>query len=115
PLGDWRDSLERIRRTLPDDVLILPSHNEPFNGLHSRLESLVNGHQRSLERLRRSLAQPKRVIDLFGALFARDVRSDQHLLSMATGECIAHLNYLTARGDATVESKADGVAWYRAV
>ena len=113
PLGDWLDSLERIRRTLPDDVLILPSHNEPFNGLHARLESLVDGHQRSLDRLRRSLAQPKRVIDLFGALFARDVRSDQHLLSMATGECIAHLNYLTARGEVVVEPDAQRVDWYR--
>ncbi len=114
PLGDWLDSLERIRRALPDDLLVLPSHNEPFNGLHSRLESLVNGHRRGLDRLRKSLAEPKRVVDLFGALFARDVRTDPNLLSMATGECIAHLNYLVARGEATVELGADHVARYRA-
>ncbi|MCL4184495.1 MAG: MBL fold metallo-hydrolase [Burkholderiaceae bacterium] len=113
PLGDWIDSLARLERSLPDDVLVLPSHNEPFNGLHARLRSLADGHLRGLERLRRSLAEPKRVIDLFGALFARDARNDAHLLSLATGECIAHLNYLKARGEVKVQTDASGVAWYR--
>jgi len=53
------------------------------------------------------------VVDLFGALFARDVRTDPHLLGMATGECIAHLNYLRARGEVTVETDANRVDWYR--
>ena len=113
PLGDWIDSLAKLERALPDDVLVLPSHNEPFNGLHSRLQSLANGHLRGLDRLRKSLAQPKRVVDLFGALFARDVRTDPHLLSMATGECIAHLNYLRARGEVVVEPDAQRVDSYR--
>ena len=33
---------------------------------------------------------------------------------MATGEALAHLNCLMARGQATVTTDADGVAWYRA-
>ena len=115
PLGDWIESLAKLERALPDDVLVLPSHNEPFNGLHSRLQSLANGHLRGLDRLRKSLAQPKRVVDLFGALFARDVRTDPHLLSMATGECIAHLNYLRARGEVVVEPDAQRVDWYRKI
>ncbi|GMV01937.1 MAG: MBL fold metallo-hydrolase [Burkholderiaceae bacterium] len=113
PLGDWLHSLERIRRTLPDDVLVLPAHNEPFAGLHARLQALANGHRRGLDRLRRLLAQPRRVVDLFGALFAREVRGDPHLLSMAAGECIAHLNYLRARGEVVVEPDAQRVDWYR--
>jgi len=113
PLGDWIDSLAKLEQLLPDDVLVLPSHNEPFVGLHSRLQSLANGHQRGLDRLRKSLAQPKRVVDLFGALFARDVRTDPHLLGMATGECIAHLNYLRARGEAVIETDANRIDWYR--
>lgn len=113
PLGEWFDSLAHLERTVPDDVLVLPSHNEPFTGLHSRLRSLANGHLRGLERLRKSLAEPRRVVELFGALFARNVYADPHLLGMATGECIAHLNYLVARGEASVEPGKDGVDRYR--
>jgi len=113
PLADWFDSLVHFERTVPDDVLVLPSHNEPFTGLHSRLHSLANGHLRGLDRLRKQLAEPKRVVDLFGALFARNVYADPHLLGMATGECIAHLNYLIARGEAKAERGDDGVDRYR--
>ncbi len=113
PLGDWFDSLAHFERTIPDDVLVLPSHNEPFRGLHSRLRSLEHGHQRGLDRLRKSLAEPKRVVDLFGALFARNVYADPHLLGMATGECIAHLNYLIARDEVRVERGDDGADLYR--
>jgi glyoxylase-like metal-dependent hydrolase (beta-lactamase superfamily II) len=113
PLGDWLDSLAAIQSRVPDDVLVLPAHNEPFRQLHARLRHLAHGHARGLERLLRSLDDPKRVIDVFGALFARDVRSNPSLLSMATGECIAHLNHLIARGEATMQVHDDGVARYR--
>ena len=35
------------------------------------------------------------------------------MLSMATGESLAHLNCLIARGLALRELDATGVAWYR--
>ena len=113
PLGDWMSSLARIKREVPDDVLVLPAHNEPFRGLHARLDDLIRGHEVGLERLRRSLREPRRAIDVFGALFARKIEGDQHLLSMATGESLAHLNYLVARGEAVIERDAQGVNWYR--
>jgi glyoxylase-like metal-dependent hydrolase (beta-lactamase superfamily II) len=113
PLGDWLSSLEKVAREVPDDVLVLPSHNEPFRGLHARLGGLARGHSRGLERLRRSLAEPRRAIDLFGALFARKIGNEGHLLSMATGESLAHLNYLLRLGEASCELDERGVAWYR--
>lgn len=113
PLGDWLSSLEKVAREVPDDVLVLPAHNEPFRGLHARLGALARGHSRGLERLRRSLAEPRRAIDLFGALFARKIGKEGHLLSMATGESLAHLNYLLRLGEASYEIDGDGVAWYR--
>jgi glyoxylase-like metal-dependent hydrolase (beta-lactamase superfamily II) len=112
PLGDWMDSLVKLAREVSDDVLVLPAHNEPFRGLHARLRHLAQGHERSLERLRASLFEPKRAIDVFGALFARRI-DDPGLLGMATGESLAHLNYLLARGEARAEIDAQGVAWYR--
>ena len=114
PLADWLQSIEKIRRLVPDDVLVLPAHNEPFRGLHARLEHLAAGHASGLERLRDSLREPRRAVDVFGALFARPILGeDLQILQLATGESLAHLNHLVARGEAVVAKAADGVQRYR--
>jgi hypothetical protein len=100
-----------LRGAVPADVLTLPSHNEPFLGLHDRLDNLVEGHERALARVEHRLRQaPKRAVDLFGALFARKIGPD--LLGMATGEAIAHANCLVARGRAEKQVDAEGVIHY---
>ena len=116
PMTNWLDSLAKIEREVADDVLVLPAHNECFRGLHARIDALAKGQQRSLERLRRSLVEPKRAIDVFGALFARVIgEADVSLLGMATGESLACLNHLMRRGEVSREFDAGGVAWYRLV
>jgi len=114
PLAEWLESIETIRAEVPDDVLVMPSHNEPFRGLHARLDHLERGQRRALERLRDALAQPKRAVDVFGALFARPIGSEPNLLNLATGEAVACINHLLHRGEAVVDRVEDGVAWYRA-
>jgi glyoxylase-like metal-dependent hydrolase (beta-lactamase superfamily II) len=115
PLGDWMASLLKLKREVPDDVLVLPSHNEPFRGLHARLDALYNGQNRALDRLRRRLTEPRRAIDVFGALFARQIsEADVGLLGMATGESMACLNHLLRRGELSAELDTHGVRWYRA-
>ena len=114
PMAGWMASLAKLKREVPDDVLVLPSHNECFRGLHARLDALATGQERSLERLRRSLREPRRAVDVFGALFARTIEaSNTALLGMATGESLACLNYLMGRGELTRTLDAEGVAWYR--
>ena len=112
PLHDWLTSLARIKTLVPDDVLVLPAHNDPFYGLHARLDRLISGHQKGLARLRRRLAEPRRVVDVFPMLFRRTI--DDGNLGLATGESLAHLNYLLARGEATRTTDENGVDWYRA-
>ena len=111
PLSEWLESLASIRNRVPDDVLVLPSHNEPFRGLHARLATLIAGHEQRLTRVSQELASPKRALDLFGVLFHRRIGAD--MLSMATGESIAHLNCLIGRRLAVREIDAAGIAWYR--
>ena len=111
PLTDWLDSIAELTRRVPADVLVLPAHNEPFRGLHARLEQLATGHEQTLERLRDALRDPKRAIDLFDILFRR--RVSLGLLTLATGEALAHLNCLMGRGQARCETDANGIAWYR--
>ena len=113
PLGEWIASIEHLRHSLPDTLLVLPAHGEPFQGLHARLDRLASGHAKGLQRLRRSLAEPKRVIDVFGALFARPIDARSEVLGLATGESQAHLNYLLQRGELQVEPGADGAWRYR--
>jgi glyoxylase-like metal-dependent hydrolase (beta-lactamase superfamily II) len=114
PLADWIGSLEKIKRAVPDDVLVLPAHGEPFRGLHARLDYLAASQNDTLERLRTALQQPKRAVDVFTALFFRDILpEDEGRFGLATGESIAHLNYLIARNEAVAELDDDGVTWYR--
>jgi glyoxylase-like metal-dependent hydrolase (beta-lactamase superfamily II) len=112
PLTDWLTSLARIKTQVPDDVLVLPAHNDPFHGLHARIDHLIGGHERGLARLRALLAEPRRAVDVFRALFRRQI--DANLLGLATGESLAHLNCLIARGQASRARDADGVDWYQA-
>jgi glyoxylase-like metal-dependent hydrolase (beta-lactamase superfamily II) len=114
PLTDWLTSLAKVKAAVPDDVLVLPAHNDPFHGLHARIDHLIRGHERSLQRLEKLLGQgPKRAVDLFGALFARPIGPD--LLNMATGECLAHLNCLKGRNLAADHLDGEGVRWWRLV
>lgn len=114
PLKDWLESCEKLKAALPEDVLVLPAHNEPFIGAHDRLDHLIHGHEIALKRLLQRLGQaPRRVVDIFPAIFGRKIGED--VLSMATGEALAHLNCLIARGDADYTIDENGVAWYRAV
>lgn len=110
PLGDWLVSLERMKAVLPEQALVLPSHGEPFRGVHTRLDALIRGHRTALTRLERTLKTPSRVVDVFGALFARPVNDG--VLGMATGEAVAHLNYLLLQGRAERSRDAEGVDWW---
>lgn len=111
PLADWLSSCAALRERLPGDALILPAHNEPFYGVHERLTDLIEEHERGLGRLAEMCAEPKRSVDVFPALFKREIGPD--LYFMATGESLAHLNCLLAREEITVERDADGVDWYQ--
>jgi glyoxylase-like metal-dependent hydrolase (beta-lactamase superfamily II) len=115
PMDDWLRSLAKIKREVPDDVLVLPSHGKCFRGLHARLDELMNSQERVHARLKSRLKNPHRAIDVFGALFGRDIpATDEHLLMMATGESLACLRYLVCRGEAQQSYDAAGVAWYTA-
>jgi glyoxylase-like metal-dependent hydrolase (beta-lactamase superfamily II) len=115
PMADWLASLDKLKREVPDDVLVLPAHNEPFRGLHARLDHLHSRQLRSLERLHEHLAEPRRVLDTFGVLFARAIGADDAMtMHLATGESVACLNWLLHAGRAACSVDGEGVAWYRA-
>ncbi|MFM7273749.1 MAG: MBL fold metallo-hydrolase, partial [Gammaproteobacteria bacterium] len=89
PMAAWLDSHRRFLG-LPDDVLVLPAHNTPFTGLHARLRALIAHHEDHLEALEEACTRPQTAMELLPVLFRRPLDGDH--LSMALGECIAHLN-----------------------
>lgn len=114
PMGDWLQSLHRVQAVVPDEVLVLPSHNECFRGLHARIDTLLGSQDRAFDRLRETLNQPRRAVDVFAALFSRPIaETDGPLMSMATGEAVASLNYLLSRGEIQTEVDQHQAIWYR--
>ena len=110
PLGEWLASIAKLR-ALPGDLLVLPSHGEPFTGLHARLDALAGGHRDRLDALHARLGEPRRAVDCFPVLFARKIEDGS--MGLATGEALAHLRRLEVEGRAVREVR-DGVHWYRA-
>ncbi|MBV9062593.1 MAG: MBL fold metallo-hydrolase, partial [Alphaproteobacteria bacterium] len=111
PLQDWLDSCAKLRARVPADALILPSHNEPFRGAPRRLTELIDTHEENMEKLLTLCAEPKRAVDVFPALFRSRITSGNY--GMATGESVAHLNCLMARGVMRRAPDRDGVNWYQ--
>lgn len=114
PMLDWLQTLHMLKRDIPDDVLVLPAHNDCFRGLHARLDHLIASQEQALKQLSAALETPQRAIDVFGALFGRNIdMNDGGLLSLATGESIACLNYLLHTEDIVRTLDAEGVLRYQ--
>ncbi|MFF7310812.1 MBL fold metallo-hydrolase [Streptomyces sp. NPDC008137] len=56
PLGDYLDSLERVGRLAPAEVL--PAHQHPFPDATARVRALLDHHEARLTALRALLAEP---------------------------------------------------------
>ena len=109
PLGEWLASLAKLQ-TLPEGLLAIPGHGEPFRGTHDRARALAAEHEERLDRLADHLAEPRRSVDCFTQLFARPIGDGVY--GMATGESLAHLRHLEATGRA-VRDVIDGVWWFK--
>ncbi|RLA04595.1 MAG: MBL fold metallo-hydrolase, partial [Gammaproteobacteria bacterium] len=110
PLENWLNSCARLKQLLPDDILILPSHQEPFYGLHHRLEELIQSHQEALERLLAYLQQPRIAIDCIQTMFGREISISE--MQFAIGETLAHLKYLEQLGQIEHQTADDGFDYY---
>ncbi|MGH7084897.1 MAG: MBL fold metallo-hydrolase, partial [Acetobacteraceae bacterium] len=92
---------------MPDEVLVLPSHNLPFRGLHRRIAELAAHHAARCAEILAACAQPQSARELVPLLFRRPL--DPHQMGFALGEALAHLHYLAAQGELARETGADGI------
>ena len=112
PLSQFLGSLSRLGH-LPEDTLVLPSHERVFYGLHPRIGQLHEHHEQRLKRLLEGCAQPLTAYDALPLLFKRTL--DEHQMMFAMGEAIAHLHHLEAKGLVRREVGSDGLRRFRAV
>jgi glyoxylase-like metal-dependent hydrolase (beta-lactamase superfamily II) len=110
PLSDWLASCWRIMAAIPDDVLVLPSRDAPFTGLHVRLDEIIADRNARLERIKAALEAPKRPVDLIRPLMLREVAERER--GSATGEVLACLSYLRRKGRVRYVLDEKGVAWF---
>ncbi len=107
PLQQYLDSLQRFS-SLPDDVLVLPSHGRPFRGLHTRIAQLRDHHEARLaEVLAACTDQPRSAAEIVPIMFRRPL--DAHQLSFALGEALAHLHKLWRDGIVRRDTGNDGI------
>lgn len=116
PLGEFMASLARVRQ-LPD-LRILPAHGPVAPSTYTRVDELLTHHETRLDQCLASLSARGTVTSL---VVARDLGWTRHehafddldvfSQGMAAMETKAHLDLLVARGQATSEDLADGVAY----
>lgn len=110
PLTDWLESCARLRDTIPNDTLVLPSHQEPFYGLDLRMQQLIDDHHAQLNKLRTGIREDLTAKDAYKLLFTRDL--DMVEVFLATSETLAHLNYLLHRSELVKKTRNDNVVTY---
>lgn len=91
---------------LPENTLVLPSHKQPFYGLHSRVNELISHHHVHLHNLRDFCVQGKTIAQCLPVLFKRKLSSNN--LFFAIAEAFSHLNYLYFAGECSREINAKG-------
>lgn len=116
PLGDYLDSLRLMHRY--PDMRLLPAHGPVTGSVHSRVDELLEHHERRLESTARTIEDGAGTA-FQSALRLGWTRHDKSLEDLdvfnrilAVGETAAHLDLLVARGVLRA-SLVDGVTEYR--
>ena len=105
PLFDYFASLTELR-ALPDEVLVLPGHGEPFFGLRTRIDQLVAHHHTRLKSLEGFIRRPSSALAATELLFPKAIESGQGRLAL--GETIGHLHRLVAMNRAVSGTDSSG-------
>lgn len=106
PLGDLLKSMDRLK-DLPDDTLVLPSHESPYMGLSVKLQKLERRYQTRLKKITQACGTPQTAYELLPQIFKYKLSG--MTLALAMIEVVAYLNYLCNKGELKLTRNADGV------
>ncbi len=109
PVAEFQKSVGKLA-ALPADTLVLPSHGAPFYGARERVVELERHHEQRCLAMLAALGEPRSAAQLLAVIFRREL--DPLQLMFAMNEAIAHLEYMTDRGDVDRSEDAEGVIRY---
>lgn len=109
PVAQFQKSV-RALAALPADTLVLPSHGAPFYGARERVAELERHHEQRCLTMLGLLGEARSAAELLAVVFRRELDALQ--LMFAMNEAIAHLEYMTDRGDVDRLEGGDGVIRY---
>ncbi|CAL9431133.1 MBL fold metallo-hydrolase [Streptomyces sp. enrichment culture] len=114
PLGDYLDSLERVARLAPAEIL--PAHQHAFTGAASRVDRLLAHHEARLTGLLRLLDRPLTPWQLAERMdWNRPWAQLPHASrTIAVSEAEAHLRHLVKQGRAEPVPGSEPVAYIAA-
>jgi glyoxylase-like metal-dependent hydrolase (beta-lactamase superfamily II) len=108
PLGLYVRSLTELKRTIPEDVLVLPGHQLPFYGLHTRSDQLIAHHEARCAMIADACrSAPRSAAELVPVLF--HIALDPHQMSFAFSEVQAHVNFMLRRGELVWAQASDDI------
>jgi glyoxylase-like metal-dependent hydrolase (beta-lactamase superfamily II) len=108
PLAQYLTSLRALKDRVRPDVLVLPGHQLPFYGLHTRVDELIAHHDLRCDMILSACkGAPHSAAELVPVLFPKVL--DPHQMSFAFSETQAHINYLIGRRALATALSADGI------
>lgn len=110
PLKDWLNSCQKLRDMIPASTLILAAHQEPFISIARRMQDMIDDHHQDLARMQIALVDMKNTVQLRQVLFDRPLNQVESVF--ATGETLAHINYLLNKGG-IAKKKINSIAYYQ--
>jgi glyoxylase-like metal-dependent hydrolase (beta-lactamase superfamily II) len=107
PLGYYLRSLAALKAAIAGDVLVLPGHNLPFYGLHTRADELIAHHRHRCDLILAACrTAPRSAAELIPFVFS--LKLDPHQTGFAFSEVLAHVNYMLRRGELRPAVSDDG-------
>ena len=91
PIGDYLSSLNYFG-TLSKQTLVMPSHGEPFTGLHNRLAEIKKYYFGRLRKVFQLCEEPRTAAELIPSLFSNNLNDIQYQFALA--EVVGCLNNL---------------------
>ncbi|HTQ84299.1 MAG TPA: MBL fold metallo-hydrolase [Pseudolabrys sp.] len=108
PLGLYMPSLTALLADLAPETWVLPGHQLPFFGVHTRIRELIEHHKRRCMAIAEACAtSPRSAAELVPVIFHRPL--DPHQMGFAFSEVMAHVNFMLRRGQLTWAEPLDGV------
>ncbi len=108
PLGLYTRSLGILAANLPDDTFVLPGHELPFYGLHTRIGEILAHHEERCDLILAAVRErPMTVAEIVPVLFPRQL--DPHQMSFAFSEAHAHVNLLIHREKLVFVKDSEGI------